>query len=46
VTGVALGGENKDTLYAFCGNRIWSRKVKQHAMGAFSPGSKVNANNL
>ena len=46
VTGVALGGKEKDTLYAFCGNKIWMRKVRQHAMGVFSPWTKVNANKL
>jgi len=46
VTGVALGGRDMDVLYAFCGNKIWMRKVQQHAMGAFSPWTKVNANKL
>ncbi|HWA98937.1 MAG TPA: RICIN domain-containing protein [Pirellulales bacterium] len=41
VIGVALGGPDKDTLFAFCGNKIWKRKVQQHAMGAFSPWTKV-----
>lgn len=46
VTGVALGGKDLDTLFAFCENRIWSRKVRHHAMGAFSPWTKVTANKL
>jgi enterochelin esterase-like enzyme/sugar lactone lactonase YvrE len=46
VTGVALGGKNGDTLYAFCGNKIWKRKVRQHSMGAWSPWTKVTPNNL
>ncbi len=46
VTGVALGGRDRDTLYAFCGNRIWSRKVQQHALGAWSPWAKVTPNKL
>ena len=46
VTGVALGGKEMDTLFAFCGNRIWSRKVRHHAMGAFSPWTKVSSNKL
>ena len=37
VLSVCLGGPNRDTLFAFCGNRIWKRTVKLHAMGAFSP---------
>ena len=46
VTGVALGGKDKDTLYAFCGNKVWMRKVREHAMGAFSPWAKVAADKL
>jgi enterochelin esterase-like enzyme/sugar lactone lactonase YvrE len=46
VTGVALGGKDKDTLYAFCMNKIWKRKVRQHAMGAWSPSAKVVPNAL
>ena len=34
VTGVAIGGKDMDTLFAFCGNKIWKRKIQQHAMGA------------
>lgn len=46
VTGVCLGGKDMDTLFAFCGNRIWKRKVQQHAMGAFTPWTKVNGTKL
>jgi enterochelin esterase-like enzyme/sugar lactone lactonase YvrE len=46
VTGVALGGKDKDMLYAFCGNKIWMRKIQQHAMGAFSHWIKANGNKL
>jgi CubicO group peptidase (beta-lactamase class C family)/enterochelin esterase-like enzyme/sugar lactone lactonase YvrE len=46
VTGVCLGGKDKDTLFAFCGNKIWKRKVQQHAMGAFAPWTKVNGTKL
>jgi enterochelin esterase-like enzyme/sugar lactone lactonase YvrE len=46
VTGVALGGKDQDTLFAFCGNKIWSRQVRHHAMGAFSPWTKVSATKL
>lgn len=41
VTGVAIGGKDKDTLYAFCQNKIWKRKIQQHALGAWSPWTKV-----
>ncbi len=46
VTGVAIGGPEKDTLFAFCMNKIWKRKIQQHALGAFSPWTKVNPNKL
>lgn len=46
VTAVAIGGKDKDTLYAFCMNKIWKRKIQQHAMGAWSPWTKVTANKL
>jgi enterochelin esterase-like enzyme/sugar lactone lactonase YvrE len=46
VIGVALGGPDKDTLFAFCGNRIWKRKIRQHAMGPFSPWTKVSGTQL
>jgi sugar lactone lactonase YvrE len=46
VTGVCLGGKDLDTLFAFCGDKIWSRKVKVHAMGAFTPWTKVNGTKL
>ncbi len=37
VVGVCLGGAERNTLFAFCGNRVWKRTVKFHAAGAFSP---------
>jgi len=46
VTGVAIGGKDKDTLYAFCGSKIWKRKIQQHAIGAWSPWTKVVPNKL
>jgi gluconolactonase len=46
VTGVCLGGKDKDTLFAFCGNKVWKRKVHQHGMGAFTPWTKVGGNRL
>ena len=46
VTGVAIGGPEMDTLFAFCMNKIWKRKIQQHAMGAFSPWTKVTPNKL
>ena len=46
VTGVAIGGKDKDMLYALCGNKIWKRKIQQHATGAWSPWTKVVPNKL
>jgi len=46
VTGVCLGGRDLDTLFAFCGDKIWKRKVKVHAMGAFSPWTSVKGTSL
>jgi hypothetical protein len=37
VEGVCLGGAQGDTLFAFAGGKIWTRKVKLHGLGAFSP---------
>ena len=46
VTGVCLGGRELDTLFAFSDDKIWKRKVKVHATGAFSPWVKVNGTKL
>ncbi len=46
VTGVCLGGKDNDLLFAFCGNRIWMRKVQHHAIGTFTPWVKVNGTKL
>jgi len=46
VIGVCLGGPEQDTLFAFCKDKIWKRKVKVHAMGAFTPWTKVGGTRL
>jgi enterochelin esterase-like enzyme/sugar lactone lactonase YvrE len=46
VTAVSLGGKDLDTLYAFAGDKIWKRKVKTHAVGAWSPWMKVTPTKL
>ena len=46
VFGVCLGGKDKDTLFAICGEKIWKRKVLHHAMGAFTPWTKVGGTKL
>jgi gluconolactonase len=46
VFGVCLGGREMDTLFAFCGPKIWKRKVKVHAVGAFTPWTRVHGTPL
>ncbi len=46
VLGVCLGGPGMTTLYAFCGGAIWKRAAKIHAMGAFTPWTKVGGTPL
>jgi gluconolactonase len=46
VAGVAIGGKDKDLLYAFCGHKIWKRRIKHHAMGAWSLWTKVTPDPL
>ena len=46
VTGVCLGGRDMDTLFAFCGDRIWRRKVKVHGVGAFTPWTAIRGSKL
>jgi gluconolactonase len=46
VIGVCLGGPDMDTLFAFCKDKIWKRKVRVHAVGAFTPWTKVNGTPL
>ena len=40
VIGVCLGGPDMNTLFAFCGDKIWKRKVNVHASGPFTPLTK------
>jgi len=46
VIGACLGGPELNTLFAFCGDKVWKRVVKIHATGAFSPCIKVNGTPL
>ncbi len=46
VIGVCLGGTELNNLFAFCGDKIWKRKIQHHAMGAFTPWTKVTATKL
>ena len=46
VFGVCFGGPELNTLFAFCGDKIWKRTVKLHGIGAFSPWTKVGGTPL
>jgi gluconolactonase len=46
VYGVCLGGPEMDTLFAFCSDKIWKRKVKIHAVGAFTSWTSVHGSRL
>jgi enterochelin esterase-like enzyme/sugar lactone lactonase YvrE len=46
VTAVAIGGSEQDTLFAFCMDKVWRRKIRQHSMGAFTPWMKVTPTKL
>jgi gluconolactonase len=46
VTGVCLGGPDKDELFAFGSGKIWKRKIQQHCLGAFTPWMKVSGTKL
>ena len=46
ITRICFGGVDLDTLFAFCGNKIIKRKVKGHALGAFTPWTKMTPGKL
>jgi sugar lactone lactonase YvrE len=46
VLGVCLGGPEMNTLFAFCGDKVWKRLVKVHADGAYTPITKVPGTSL
>jgi sugar lactone lactonase YvrE len=46
VLGVCLGGPEMNTLFAFCGDKVWKRLVKVHAAGAYTPNTKVPGTSL
>lgn len=37
VKGICIGGADFDTLFAFCSDKIYKRKIKNHTVGAFTP---------
>jgi len=46
VTGLCFGGSDLNILYAFCGDKIYKRKIKNHGIGAFTPWMKMNKGKL
>ena len=46
VIGVCLGGPDMNTLFAFCGDKVWKRVVKVHASGPFLPPTKIGGTPL
>jgi sugar lactone lactonase YvrE len=46
VTGICFGGAGLDILFAFCGDKIYKRKVKNHALGAFTPWTTMKPGQL
>jgi enterochelin esterase-like enzyme/sugar lactone lactonase YvrE len=46
VLGLCLGGAQADTLFAFCGDKVWRRKIKLHALTAATPWLPVRSTPL
>ena len=46
VTAMCFGGTGMDTLFAFCGDKIYMRKLKNHGIGAFSPWTAMKPGSL
>jgi len=46
VTGICFGGADLDMMFAFCGDKIYKRKLKNHALGAFTPWTPMKAGQL
>ncbi|MDH4297702.1 MAG: SMP-30/gluconolactonase/LRE family protein [Cyclobacteriaceae bacterium] len=46
VTGICIGGADFDTLFAFCQDKVYSRKIKNHTLGAFTPWTKMTRGKL
>ncbi len=44
--GLCFGGREHDVLYAFCGDRIYRRKLRVHGVGAWTPFTPVRATPL
>jgi gluconolactonase len=46
VTGICIGGSDSDILFAFCNDKVYKRKIKNHALGAFTPWIKMTQGKL
>ena len=46
VTGICIGGKDFDTLFSFCGTKVYKRKIKNHTVGAFTPWTKMTPGKL
>ena len=46
LSGLCIGGPDLDMLYAFCGDKIYKRKIKGHTVGAFTPWTKMKTRKL
>lgn len=46
VTGICIGGADLNTLFAFCGDKVYKRKIKNHTTGAFTPYTKMTGGRL
>jgi gluconolactonase len=46
VTGICFGGADLDMLFAFCGDKVYKRKLKNHALGAFTPWTAMKPGQL
>ncbi|MDX9881764.1 MAG: alpha/beta hydrolase-fold protein [Prolixibacteraceae bacterium] len=45
-TGVCIGGAEFDTLFVFCGDKIYKRKIKNHTVGTFTPWTQMSPGKL
>jgi gluconolactonase len=46
ITAMCLGGKDKNILFAFCGDKIYQRKLNAHAVDAFTPHMSMPAGKL
>jgi gluconolactonase len=46
ITGLCFGGADLNMIFAFCGDKIYKRTVKNHGLGAFSPWTAMKPGQL